>query len=69
MASDKMFDEITIGDVYRRRDDRLVFVYGYNPIYNTYLCILQDSGEIYSVHFDGTYSSGINHNDLVERIK
>lgn len=70
MNKDKMFDEVTVGDVFKRRDGKLAYCYGYSNVYNHYLCIVQDSGETFSVNDDGSYyECNASHNDLVERVK
>ena len=61
---------IEIGNVYKRRDNRLVFVYMFNPVSNTFECIVQNSGQVYTVSEDGKYyMAQDSHNDLVELVK
>lgn len=61
---------IEIGNVYKRRDGRLAFVYMFNPVSNTFECIVQNSGQVYTVSEDGKYyMTQDSHNDLVELVK
>ena len=61
---------VEIGNVYKRRDGRLVFVYAFNPVNNTYECIVQASGQVYTVEDNGKYyMAQDSHNDLVELVK
>lgn len=65
-----MNEDIKVGCVYERRDERRAYVYSYNPVHDSYDCILEGTGQVFSVNFDGAYlSSGPNHNDLVKLVK
>ena len=67
---DKNKLEILIGNVYERNDSRLAFVYRFDPITNTYMAIVQGSGDIYAVNEDGKYHGFYSsHNDLVKFVK
>lgn len=62
--------KLKIGNVYERRDGRLAFIYGYDAVYNTFECVLQSSGQRFSVHEDGNYLQyGASHNDLIRLVK
>ena len=61
---------VEIGNVYIRRDGRLAFVYAFNPVSNTFECIVQHSGQVYTVSDNGKYyMAQDSHNDLVELVK
>lgn len=63
-------EHVFVGFVYERRDGRKCFIYGFECIHNTYQCIVQETGEFFSVHEDGKYfENGESHNDLVGFVK
>lgn len=63
-------EHVFVGNVYVRRDGRKAFVYGFHPVYNQYKCIIEESGEEFSVYEDGRYyETRQSHNDLVLFIK
>lgn len=63
-------EHVFIGNVYVRRDGRKAFVYGFHPVYNSYKCIIEETGEEFSVHENGMYyETGKSHNDLIGFVK
>lgn len=61
---------VIVGNVYERRDGRKAFVYGYDAVSVRYSCVIQGSGEFFSVTEEGKYlESEDSHNDLVKEIK
>ena len=70
MDNEKNFKEVHIGNVYKRRDGLLAFIYKFEPVTNYFMCIIQDTGEVFPVDEYGNYSgNNETHNDLVMLVK
>jgi len=66
----EQIEHVFVGNVYERRDGRKCFVYGFECIHNTYQCVVEETGELFSVYEDGKYyEHSDSHNDLVGFVK
>jgi hypothetical protein len=61
--------EMTLGQIYKRRDGKKAICFRYNDVSGLYSCVILGTDDFFSVHENGKYyesSTLKSQNDLIE---